>query len=112
MAITASADATLQLWDTGTQRPIGMPLRHESAALAAAFSPDGQTVLSGSLDGSARFWPIPVPVSGNIERVQIWAQVVTGAELGEGDVVRLLDAPTWQQRRRQLEELDGSTLTP
>jgi WD40 repeat protein/serine/threonine protein kinase len=112
MAITASADATLQLWDTSTQRPIGMPLRHESAAFAAAFSPDGQTVLSGSLDGSARFWPIPVPVSGDIERVLIWAQVVTGAELGEGDVVRLLDAPTWQQRRRQLEALDSSAMTP
>jgi WD40 repeat protein/serine/threonine protein kinase len=105
MAITASADATLQLWDTRTQRPIGMPLRHESAVFAAAFSPDGKTVLSGSMDASAQFWPVPAPVEGTIERIAVWAQVVTGAALGESDVVRVLDAPTWQRRRRRLEEL-------
>jgi WD40 repeat protein len=89
-----------------------MPMRHESAVYAAAFSPDGKTVLSGSMDRMARFWTVPNPVDGTIERIVKWAEVVTGAELGEGDEVRVLDVPTWQRRRRQLEELGGSPLTP
>ena len=107
IALTASADSTLQFWDVSTQRPLGMPLRHEACVFSAVFRPDGNEVLSGSLDGTARFWPVPVAVEGEIERVVLWAQVVTGAELGEGDVVHVLDAPTWKDRRKRLLELGG-----
>jgi WD40 repeat protein len=91
-----------------TQRPIGMPFRHESTVYAAAFSPAGKTVLSGSHDGTARFWPVPSAVEGETERVGLWAQVVTGAELDESDVVHVLDVATWNERRKRLESLGGS----
>ena len=32
------------------------PARHQGKVLAAAFSPDGRTVLTGSEDGTAWFW--------------------------------------------------------
>jgi tetratricopeptide (TPR) repeat protein len=40
----------------GQRRSQGRVLAHEGAAVAAAFSPDGRTVLTGSLDHTARLW--------------------------------------------------------
>ncbi len=108
MALTASADNAIQLWDTRTTRPIGFPFRHESAVLDAEFSPDGGTVLSGSADTSARLWRVSSALEGEVERISLWTQVVTGAELDESDLVRRLDAPTWHDRRRRLEKLGGT----
>ena len=44
---------------------------------------------------------------GDPERILLWTQVITGAELDEYGQVRILDANTWQQRRRRLQELGG-----
>lgn len=52
--LTAAGRTEAQLWDALTGQPVGAPLRHESALLAAAFSPDGRTVLTGSQDGAVR----------------------------------------------------------
>ena len=42
----------------GTQRPdpLGRPFPHSGAVSAAAFSPDGRTLLTGCEDGMARLW--------------------------------------------------------
>lgn len=37
---------------------VGMPLRHDGTINATAFSPDSRTVLTGSLDGTARLWDV------------------------------------------------------
>jgi WD40 repeat protein/serine/threonine protein kinase/tetratricopeptide (TPR) repeat protein len=44
------------LWDPATGRPIGQPLAIRGGISAAAFSPDGRLLLTGSLDGVARLW--------------------------------------------------------
>ena len=111
-AVTASADNTVQLWDTSTLRPIAVPFRHQASVIDATFSPDGRMVLSGSADSTARLWSIPVAVDGEVERITLWAQVVTGAELDASDLVRVLDAPAWQKRRLRLYGLGGSPLKP
>jgi hypothetical protein len=41
---------------TGWRRGLAIPLRHEGEVSAACFSPDGRTVLTGSVDGTARLW--------------------------------------------------------
>jgi WD40 repeat protein len=51
-------DQSLILWDVASGQPVRRFLGHVDAIRAAAFSPDGQTVLSGSLDGSLRLWRI------------------------------------------------------
>jgi WD40 repeat protein len=112
IALSASADRTIQLWDTTTHRPIGMPLRHQAAVLDATFSPDGRTVLSGSADRFARLWSIPEPVEAEIERIALWAQVITGAELDGGDVMHILHAAAWNERRQRLDELAVSPRIP
>jgi WD40 repeat protein len=44
------------LWDSGTGRPVGEPLRHADVVTDAAFSPDGTRVVSGCRDGTVRLW--------------------------------------------------------
>ncbi len=46
-----------QLWSTQDSKPAGPPLRHPGAGVwTAIFSPDGQTILTGGTDGTARLW--------------------------------------------------------
>jgi WD40 repeat protein len=106
LVVTGSGDATARLWSAATGKPFGTPLRHEGPVLPVAFSPDGQTVLTGS-SNKAHLWKLPVPLSGHVERIVLWTQVQTGLELDADGLARVLDAATWQERRRRLGELGG-----
>jgi WD40 repeat protein len=55
-ALSASgAAAPAQVWDTRTGLPVAL-LRHSQRIRSAAFSPDGQRVVTASDDGTARVW--------------------------------------------------------
>jgi WD40 repeat protein/tRNA A-37 threonylcarbamoyl transferase component Bud32 len=45
-----------RLWSVVTGQELTPPLRHQGEVMAVAFSPDGQSVLTGSQDGTARLW--------------------------------------------------------
>jgi len=51
-------DGTARLWSTDSGQPLGQPMRHADSVLAAAFSPDGQRVLTGTgwLRPTAQLW--------------------------------------------------------
>jgi WD40 repeat protein len=66
--LLASEETTARLWDVAGRQFIGQPLPHEETVLAAAFGPDGKTVLTGSgkrlwhgSRGGARLWELPGP---------------------------------------------------
>jgi WD40 repeat protein len=105
---TGAWDDLARLWDSATRKPVGPALRHGGLVRAVAFRPDGQVLLSASADDNVvRHWAVPAPVAGEPARLVLWVQVATGLELdGEGGV-RVLDAATWQQRRRDLEQRGG-----
>ena len=101
-----------RLWDAATARPLGKtsgfpPLVHQGPVYAVAFSPDGKTALTGSDDKTARLWNLPSPVPGDVGRIRLWVQVLTGVELDEQGDYRVLDTATWQQRRDLLRRLGG-----
>jgi WD40 repeat protein len=48
--VTASYDHTAQVWDAKTGKPVTVPLEHQEAVTAAAFSPDGTRVVTASCD--------------------------------------------------------------
>jgi WD40 repeat protein/serine/threonine protein kinase len=62
LVLTGGTDGTARLWNAADARPIGSPLAHQPAdglppgqdchVLAAAFSPDGEQVLTGTMVGT------------------------------------------------------------
>ena len=54
-----------------------------------------------------RIWSVPSPVAGDVERLVLWTQVLTGMELNSEGVVNTLDAEQWRERRERLEKLGG-----
>ena len=73
----------------------------------SAFSPDGDFVLTGSRDRTARIWPVPRPIDGDAERISLWAEVMTGMELDDAGTVSVLDAEGWRRHELKLLELGG-----
>ena len=64
--------------------------------------------MTGSDDNTARLWEVPTPLEETVQRLVLWTQVTTGMELDANGVVQVLDAQTWNQKRRRLDELGGS----
>jgi WD40 repeat protein/tRNA A-37 threonylcarbamoyl transferase component Bud32 len=99
------------LWETTTGKQIGAPFRFQ-VGWKAGFGPDGKTVLVGDIwnDNDERLWQWPIaPLGGTPEQILLWSQVITGMEMDEYGAARMLDAGTWQERRRKLEELGEAT---
>jgi WD40 repeat protein len=109
LLVTCSEDNTSQLWLTATGKRLGAPLRHQGWVSPVAFSPDGKMVLTAGPAG-AKLWPVPLVVDGSPERIKLWIQVLTGAQLDQQGTVQALDAKTWQERRRRLAKLGGPPL--
>jgi WD40 repeat protein/tRNA A-37 threonylcarbamoyl transferase component Bud32 len=107
MIAIGSEEGSAQFIQTGTIRFLGHAMWHRKWVNAVAFSPDGKLLVTGSTDGSARIWDVPAPLTCDVERIVLWAQVLTGMELGPDGVVRVLGPEAWHQRRQQLQKLGG-----
>jgi hypothetical protein len=76
-----------------------------------AFTHDDRAVLTAGRDGELTRWQMEtLPVAGDVERIRLWIQVLTGMELDQEGVAGGLSHETWNERRRQLEELRGPPL--
>ena len=85
-------------------------LIHDGPVNAIAFSPDGQTVLTGSRDKTARLWPVPPPAiddQQHPERLRLSVEMRTGKRLDGNSVVRRLTFDEWNARRLELDKLGG-----
>lgn len=48
----------VSLWDTKTGRRLGLLTGHKQGIWSMAFSPDGRTFVTSSIDGTLRFWNV------------------------------------------------------
>ena len=53
---SGSDDKTIKLWDVNTGNLLQTLEGHSNSVLSVAYSPDGQTVASGSLDNTIKIW--------------------------------------------------------
>jgi WD40 repeat protein len=116
----------VQLWDVATSWPIGKVLWTHGFdglcvdGMSTRFSPDSRTVLAkATLEESrrvfqgnlrfdeARFFDVPQPVAGDAARIRLWVEVITSRELDAGGEIAELDAKTWHERWKQLQQLGG-----
>jgi WD40 repeat protein/tRNA A-37 threonylcarbamoyl transferase component Bud32 len=106
---TGCRDQAARIWDATTGKLISTPRRLKTAVRLVAFSPDGKTLLTSGLSDNrcVRLWPVPSPLAGDVERLVLWTQVLTGMEMNSEGVVNTLDAEQWRERREHLEKLGG-----
>jgi eukaryotic-like serine/threonine-protein kinase len=80
---TSGSDGAIRIWDLGSQRRVQI-LRselhqrtgHDALALALAFSPDGQLLASGHVDGAVHLWHLE---SGEEYPVRLRHENIVGA---------------------------------
>ena len=107
MLLAGRADGTARLWDVATGHPLGPPLLHRSGVISVAFRGDGRMVATGD-DQAAHLWDAPEEIAGDPTRLLLWAEVITNQQFdAEGDAIRLMDAPTWDEHRRRLTNRQG-----
>ncbi len=56
---TGGRDSMVRLWKAPSGEPMGDPLEHSGMVYGIAFHPDGQSLLTGTLGGTAQLWSVP-----------------------------------------------------
>jgi WD40 repeat protein len=108
LLLTASEDATAQLWEARRGQPADEPLRALRPIQASSFSPTGRALVMGDRDGGLLLWRVPVPVGGDGERLRLWIETAAGTEPDATGALQPLGRQTWDERRRRLEQLGGA----
>ena len=98
-----------RFWDAATGRQIGPPLRKNQGAIyAIAYAPDSSHVAFGGEYGTIQLFPAPPPpIEGDVTRIVLWTQVITGMEIDGGGIIRVLDGSAWEQRNQRLQSMGG-----
>jgi WD40 repeat protein len=58
LALFASADKSVRLWDVDAGRDLRRFIGHTASVWAVAYSPDGKRALSGGADNTVRLWEV------------------------------------------------------
>ncbi len=88
--------------------PLGPPLEQPDGVIAAAFSPDGASLITGSYDYKARLFRTVREPPDDLERMATWVTVLAGLSLDATQgTIRVLDNATWLKQRERLDELGG-----
>jgi WD40 repeat protein/tRNA A-37 threonylcarbamoyl transferase component Bud32/tetratricopeptide (TPR) repeat protein len=101
-------DGSARLWDVATARPLGPALVQRSPVAVVTFTPDGRNLLSTAADGTTRSWHVPAPLEGDLDRLALRLQVLTGMQMDASQHVEKLAAGTWEERSLRLKELEGT----
>jgi WD40 repeat protein len=101
-------ESEIHFWETTTGKRLGVPLPISAAEFL--LSADGRTLLVGVKD-SVLVYKLPRLTKTEPTRIRVWTQEITGADADEFGNPRILDADTWRERKRRLQELGGPPIS-
>jgi WD40 repeat protein len=105
--LTCTSERLARLWDPTTGQPLGpeMPIQGSKPA-GAVFNSRGSHFLIQDDEGPS-IYETPTPQTGDVERLVLWAQVLTGLELDAEGRMLVLTRDQWESRRVRLEQMGG-----
>jgi tetratricopeptide (TPR) repeat protein len=104
---TASDDGTARIWDVTTGRQLGEFIQAGGQLTAVAFRPEGTKLATASKDGTT-LWDIPRQLDESAAHLNLWVELMTGAELDDTGVLRSFSAELALRKREALERAGGS----
>ncbi|MGB3615610.1 MAG: serine/threonine-protein kinase [Elainellaceae cyanobacterium] len=90
LLVSGGANGTLQLWDTQNGVVIESWRQHQVQISGLAISPNHNTLLSSSFDGTVRFWNLKT--AALVNTLQIGLPITTTAVLPHWDVLAIGDS--------------------
>ena len=103
--LTGGSDGTVRRWGAADGIPIGTPLDHGEPVADIAFSPGGHFIASHGAT-TLRVWEVPPAVPGDVRRIELWVQVLTGLELDDSDLIRAINPRPRQGGKEALLEAE------
>ena len=96
----------VRLWDVAARKPLGAPLGHPSLPELLVFTANSR-LLAVSHDRVVYLWPMPSPLAGDVPRLRLWVEVLTGLAVDAPGEMQKLDEEALAERRQRLEQLGG-----
>jgi WD40 repeat protein len=103
---TAPGEASVTVWSVSMGRMVAR-WEHPHHVSSVAFRPDGKAVASSCFDGKVRLWQLPQPILGAPEKLELWAEVMTGMTFQSSGASTPLDSQTFESQKRRLQQLGG-----
>jgi WD40 repeat protein/tRNA A-37 threonylcarbamoyl transferase component Bud32 len=110
--LTVDYTGIVRVWEAGRNDPVCASPPYEAPFVRPAirFEGAGWSVVTTYAGKGRRTWHLPLPVEGSRERQRLWIESLTGVQLDEEGVLRVLDPAAQNQRRLQLAALLGPPL--
>ncbi len=98
------------LWDVAKGRPRGKPIPHNDGVWNLNFTPDGRTLVTGSLNGTVRFWDAETVESKDVVLPRHGRGVYTVIRPKDQAILTLTDEGTVRIWERTSDEHDSQVL--
>jgi WD40 repeat protein len=110
--LTVDSRGVIRVREAGRNEPLCASPASERSFIRPAirFERGGWSVVATYAGKGRRTWHLPLPVEGSRERQRLWIESVTGLQMDEEGVTRVLDPAALNQRRSQLAALPGPPL--